>query len=587
LLKRSAVPIALFLGAAWLIIVVQLLADHWAETGRTLGDMDDAMRLVELRGFIDGDSWFNLHEPRLGPPEGYDTHWSRLIDAGLAGLLWLFGLFTAPAMAERLMRVVWPMLWLLPTMAGATAIAWRIAGRDAAPIALVLTAVGLPAFAHFAPGRIDHHNVQIAFAVLLVAAVAWSDRERWAAAAAGVLTGAAMAIGFEGLPYIVLAGVALALRFIFTADDDRALVRYGLWAAGSVAAAFLVNVGPAQWGRAACDAIAINSSMGLIAATLGLAVVGRLLAPAGWPIRAAGVVAAGAVAAAVFVAIEPRCLTGPFAMMDPTVRALWFNHVAEMQSLWAVALKSPPAGAAVAAFPAVGLLALALIARDPATRRDFGFLVAAAALMIATAVMCSMVRAFSYAIWLAIPVVAAGVVRLFPPLRSGTLAARTLVALLLTPAVTAAVAMTAVEALTARTPEPENSRVAAGRLLNESYDKLAALPPGLVATDIDYGPFMLALTPHAVMSAPYHRLVGPIIAAHEIFALPPEAAQKVVAAAKLDYLALCGRHTLGHIGAAERDASLWGRLAAGEVPPWLERVEATRDGPFVIYRVKP
>jgi hypothetical protein len=54
LLKRSAVPIALFLGAAWLLIVVQLLADHWAETGRTLGDMDDAMRLVELRGFIEG-----------------------------------------------------------------------------------------------------------------------------------------------------------------------------------------------------------------------------------------------------------------------------------------------------------------------------------------------------------------------------------------------------------------------------------------------------------------------------------------------------------------------------------------------------
>jgi hypothetical protein len=144
--KHSAVlTLALFLGAAWLIIVVQLLADHWAETGRSLGDMDDAMRLVELRGFIDGQGWFNLHEPRLGPPEGYDTHWSRLIDAGLAGLLWLFGLFTGPEMAERLMRTVWPMLWLLPTMVGATASAWRVAGRDAVPIALVLTAVGLPA----------------------------------------------------------------------------------------------------------------------------------------------------------------------------------------------------------------------------------------------------------------------------------------------------------------------------------------------------------------------------------------------------------------------------------------------------------
>jgi hypothetical protein len=587
LLKRSAVPIALFFGAAWLIIVLQLLADHWAETARTLGDMDDAMRLVELRGFIDGHGWFNLHEPRLGPPEGYDTHWSRLIDAGLAGLLRLFGLFTGPAMSERLMRAVWPMLWLVPTMAGATAMAWRIAGRDAAPIALVLTAVGLPAFAHFAPGRIDHHDVQIALAVLLVAAIAWSDRERWAAASAGALTGAAMAIGFEGLPYIVLAGVALALRFIFTTGGHNALVRYGVWAAGSVAAAFLVSVGPAHWARTACDAIAINSAAGLIVATLGLALVGRFLALADWRVRAAGVAAAGVVAAAAFAAVEPRCLAGPFAMMDPTVRALWFNNVSEMQSLWAVAWKSPPAGAAIAAFPAVGLLALALIARDPTTRRDFGFLIGAAALVIATAVMCSMVRAFSYAIWLAIPMVAAGVVRMFPPLRSGTLAARTLAALFLAPAVTAAVAMAAVQAVTASAPEPENSRVAAGCLLDASYAKLAALPPGLVATDIDYGPFVLALTPHAVMSAPYHRLVGPIIAAHQIFALPPDAAHKVVAAAKPDYLAICGRHTLGHIGAAERDASLWGRLAAGDVPSWLERIEPTRDTPFAVYRVKP
>jgi hypothetical protein len=265
--QRPAVPniallgLALLLGLAWLVIVVQLVADHWADTALTLTDMDDAMRLVQMRGFIDGHGWFNLHEARLGPPDGYDTHWSRLIDAGLAGMLWLFGQFTDAAFAERLMRTVWPMLWLLPTMAGATAIAWRVAGREAAPIALVLTAVGLPAFQHFIPGRIDHHNVQIAIAVLLVAAVAWSDRTRWAAAAAGVLTGAAMAIGFEGLPYIVLAGAALALRFVVVPDAGRALARYGAWGAGSVAAAFLVSVGPAQWGRTACDAIAINSTV--------------------------------------------------------------------------------------------------------------------------------------------------------------------------------------------------------------------------------------------------------------------------------------------------------------------------------------
>ena len=526
--QRPAVPnIALLLGLAWLVIVLQLLADHWANTALTLTDMDDAMRLVQMRGLVDGHGWFNLHEARLGPPDGYDTHWSRLIDAGLAGMLWLFGQFTDAAFAERLMRTVWPMLWLVPTMAGATAIAWRIAGRDAAPIALVLTAVGLPAFQHFIPGRIDHHNVQIAIAVLLVAAVAWSDRKRWAAAAAGALTGLAMAIGFEGLPYIVLAGAAMALRFIFApdtapdadrlpaSDAGQALARYGVWGAGSVAAAFLVSVGPAQWGRTACDAIAVNSTVAVILATLGLALTGRLLAGAHWQVRAAGVAATGFVAAAAFAAIEPRCLGGPFAMMDPAVRSLWFNHVSEMQSLWALTRKSPPMGAAVAAFPVVAVLFMLALAREPATRRDFGCLVAAAALILSVAVMFSMVRAFSYAIWLAIPMVAAGVVRMFASLRPGTFAVRALIALFLAPAVTAAVAMAAVQAVTARHVEPVNSRVAAGCLLSKSYAQLAALPPGLVATDIDYGPFVLALTPHSVMSAPYHRLVAPIIAAND------------------------------------------------------------------------
>jgi hypothetical protein len=588
LLQRPAVPnIALLLGLAWLVIVAQLLADHWADTALTLTDMDDAMRLVQMRGLIDGHGWFNLHEARLGPPDGYDTHWSRLIDAGLAGMLWLFGQFADAGFAERLMRTVWPMLWLLPTMAGATAIAWRVAGRDAAPIALVLTAVGLPAFQHFIPGRIDHHNVQIALAALLVAAVAWSDRTRWAAAAAGILTGVAMAIGFEGLPYIVLAGAVMALRFVFVPDAGPALARYGAWGAGSVAAAFLVSVGPAQWGRAACDAIAINSTVAVILATLGLALTSRFLAGAHWQVRAAGVAATGLVAAAAFAAIEPRCLAGPFAMMDPTVRSLWFNHVSEMQPLWTVAWKSPPMGAAVAAFPAVALLFTVLIARDPAARRDFGFLVAAAALIVSVAILLTMVRAFSYAIWLAIPMVAAGVTCMFASLRLGTMAVRALVALFVAPAVTAAVALAAVQTMTAQPVEPENSRVAAGCLLSTSYAQLAALPPGLVATDIDYGPFVLALTPHSVMSAPYHRLVGPIIAANDIFALPPAAAREVVAATKPDYLAVCDRHKLGGIGAAEREASLWGRLAAGEVPAWLEPVEATRGGPFVVYRVRP
>ncbi len=209
---------ALLLGLAWLLIVIQLLAQHWSATALVLADTDDAMRLAQLRDWLAGQGWYDLTQRRIAG--GYESHWSRLIDAGLAGTLALFGLFAESAMAERLMRTVWPMLWLLPTIAGAAAIAWRIAGREAALIVLLLAVIGLPAFNQFRPGRIDHHNVQIALSMLMVAATVWSDRVRWAALAAGAITGLAMAVGLECLPYLLVCAAAFAVRYA-----DRSEIR--------------------------------------------------------------------------------------------------------------------------------------------------------------------------------------------------------------------------------------------------------------------------------------------------------------------------------------------------------------------------
>jgi hypothetical protein len=107
----------------WLLVALALLLQFWTQTAETLLDTDDATRLAQLRGWLGGQGWFDLHQARMQPPEGYDTHWSRLIDAGLAGLLFLFGQFTDGASAERLMRAWWPLLWLWPTIAGMAAIA--------------------------------------------------------------------------------------------------------------------------------------------------------------------------------------------------------------------------------------------------------------------------------------------------------------------------------------------------------------------------------------------------------------------------------------------------------------------------------
>jgi hypothetical protein len=71
-------------------------------------------------------------------------------------------------------------------------------------IAVLFAMIGLPAFQQFMPGRVDHHNVQIALTVLMLAATVWSDRRLWSAAAAGLLSALALAIGFE-LPPVAVA----------------------------------------------------------------------------------------------------------------------------------------------------------------------------------------------------------------------------------------------------------------------------------------------------------------------------------------------------------------------------------------------
>jgi hypothetical protein len=577
---------AVLLGLAWLLVVVQLMAEFWTMTGYTFPDADDAMRLVGMRDFLAGQGWFDLHQVRVAPPAGFDIHWSRLIDAGLAGLFLFFRLFADPALAERLMLALWPVLWLIPVMGGAAAIAWRIAGREAACVALLLAVFGLPGMGQFRPARIDHHNVQIALAVLVIAATVWSDRLRFAAPLAGAISGLAMAIGLESLPLLGLCGAAFALRYLFDPLAAVPLRAYGLSLAASILAGFLVSVGPDHWTASFCELLALNSTAAVAVGGLGLALASSsLVAPRLWT-RGATLVAAAAAAVALGLWFEPRCVGGPFAIMDPTVRTLWLMNISEMQSLATMLRLEPLSAVATAAFPALGVFATVLVARE--LRRDFGFLITAVAFLFACVATVAVIKFYSYAVWLGVPLVAVAAHHVFGWLRLKSLVPQFAVALLVTPmAVTLGAISLASAAGTAAglDIDPPERQACVSR---ENAAPLARLPVGLIVTnEVEWGPYLLAFTPHSVLAAPYHiRLSAAILAANEAFALPPAQARRVVAAAGVDYVVTCG--TQGPVGLtdAQEAASLWARLKAGEVPDWLEPVPGLDGHPFAVYRVR-
>jgi hypothetical protein len=271
--------------------------------------------------------------------------------------------------------------------------------------------------------------------------------------------------------------------------------------------------------------------------------------------------------------------------MDPAVWAIWLAHVREMQPLLALAADSPVSAIAIATFPLAAVLAGVLLLRDAEARRDFGFLVTLAAFLAAFATTLAAIKAYSYATWLGMPLVAAFALWLCAALRLHTLVPRFAIGLMFTPAALTIGATSIAHAAGLQNHENAARTGRAACFETASYATLARLPRGLIAADIDFGPFLLALTPHDILAAPYHRLSSGIMVAHEMFAAPPDAARNAALRLGVAYVATCGARPPSDLAGSRLDASLWGRLQAGNVPAWLDR-EPTVTGPFRLYRVR-
>jgi hypothetical protein len=284
--------------------------------------------------------------------------------------------------------------------------------------------------------------------------------------------------------------------------------------------------------------------------------------------------------------IEPACSQGPFGMVDPAIRPIWLAEVREMQPLLSVFQKNPLTGAAIAAFPALALVATLLMLQDRAARRDMGSLAAAVVFVAAVMVTIGAIRGYSYAIWLGMPMVAAMALRLFAALQLKTLPARLIAALMLTPLALSTGAITIAYAAGLSDRDPFDRPGSKACIQSTSYAPLAQLPPGIVATDVSYGPYLLALTPHSVLAGPYHHLSKGIVAAHRSLAEPPEQARKVLAENRVNYVMICGPRPPDGLAEPERSLSLWGKLRDGVVPEWLEPVDSSAGQVFAVYRVK-
>ena len=554
-------------------------------------DTDDAMRAVQVRDLLAGQSWFDMTTWRFDPPMGVFSHWSRVVDVPLAGLELFFRLFLDADHAERATRLVFP-LALLATLLGLIAWFTKILSPSASKhVAVLLGLLSGAIFLQFVPGRIDHHAPQI---VLLLVSLGLflrglDAKEARAMAPASLAMALSIAISLENLPFfaVMLAGLAA----LFIVDGAKMRAPMGWFAAGALIAfpaCFAATVAPARYLLSACDAYSAVHLVALAVGTLGfaaLAILGPRLATMRG--RAGAVAVIGAAVIAPILVIAPRCVGDPLGGLDPLLRELWLSHVTEATPLLKFWDKTP--GLVVAmGLPVVLGFAVALVEafREQGIARRRWVLVAAA-IAIGFAAGMWQVRVFSSVTPIAMAPLVVAVVAVarrvgasFSAFTRALLAGVLCIGVspvglagILPRAETDANAATVVQA----TEESLCLKPAA-------LEPLKHLAPARVAASVNLGPYLLAHTHHSVFAGPYHRDNHGNRIVVDAFLAPPDEAEKILRAAGTQMVLWCARDVSDF--ALRAPNGLGAALARGEIPEWLDPLpESTKQ--LLVFAVRP
>lgn len=559
------------------------------------GNNDNLMRLVEVRDLLSGQGWYDLHQYRMGLAGGFVMHWSRLVDAPIAGvILAVRALGGGAAFAETAAAVLWPSA----LMAAAVFLILRCVRRlgDAWSVfpGAVIGATTLYFTGLFAPGAFDHHNVQIVLTLAMLCFLLQPAGSWRAAAGAGACAALMLAVGMETLPYVAGGGAAVAVGFLVTGEHEKARAGgFGLAFAAVAFAALAATVPPGAWTGVRCDAFSGAQFAAAAVSGLGLAAI-AFCVPGGrlaWRALALGGLAAalGVVALAAF----PQCLDGPYAGLDPQVRRYWLSAVVEAQSIAGIMKGAPEMLAGYYATPLVALGVLAL-AFGPRRMRRRRWIVVAALLAVAVGVSLWQLRGAMFALPLAVIPLAVWVGdrrrrTAQHPVAVGTLktVAMWLVSTTLVWQLASIGAARALPGSNGHGAPALAAPVADECYGADDYARLAALPAGTVLAASNIGAPILRFTRHETFAGPYHRDVPGLLFMLDVFMAPPDRAGKMARRQGVDYVAVCPGNPDSGMLAQWAPGGLMGALMEGRVPPWLVPVEVYPDHPLQIYRAVP
>ncbi|MEL6571239.1 MAG: glycosyltransferase family 39 protein [Pseudomonadota bacterium] len=547
-------------------------------TGLDAASNDDLMRMMSVRDWMSGQSWFDMTQYRLIPETGVSMHWSRYIDAGIAAILLPVSLVTSQDMAETIAAVAWPSFLAIALICCAGFGARRLMGPIGGAIAAA-TVVSYPTLVsgYFLPGRVDHHSVQILLMTIACISIALPDQPGRRGIIAGFAAGLSLVVSLETMFLIAAIGAAHVIDFALgRSGGARRLAGFCATLSVSAVVLFLGQTPPAEWTVPYCDEIALPflaiACIGSLAGMASLLLPSNLRRP--WSIL--GVV--GGVTALGFFVSWPLiggCVQSPYGNLPEETQNFISNTIMEALPLVAFAQRLPDL--------AVNTFAMAIVAVGGATclylwelriqkvRPGLIHLLVFAWIGLLASVWQVRQVIIVAAV---VPFVLAYFVQYFidrrleQPSSSTQMAMYGVLAItLFLPTLVAGVSE--VQAAIPGADEPQTNWTNKDDSCNElaRLSNLNAIAPSTILTSINVGPALIYATHHAALSAPYHRSNDAIVNGNAFALIDDTAFSRALKEMGARHLIVCENSRYG------TEESIGSRLAAGEPVPGYARID--------------
>jgi len=579
----------------WLLVSCALIAMRWKWINTLmLPDTDDNMRLMQVRGLLNGQAWFDLRQYALSPPAGANIHWSRLVDLPIAALILLFRPFVGGDIAERIAAAMAPLLPFLVMLISMAVVVRRLIAPYAYLLAIFLSCCAFVTMGMFMPMRIDHHGWQLAFLVMTLAGMADEHRLR-GGVIVGLASAASLTIGLEMIAYLALAGAAVVLRWVAEPQEATRMRAYGGSLVLGCAAGYY---GFASYDNAKymCDALSpVWLSMMVAAGSAALAM--SFLSLPAWVGRLGVAAVVGAMILGGFIHFWPDCLGRP-EHVSAVVDRIWLSNVREAKPIYTQDLLSASGTIALPIAGSIGTLLALWRARGSPKFAIWAMITLFT--LAAFALLVWQVRAGPAAELIAIPGAVALAWVLIPLIhRSPSAVVRvlgTLLAFLFISGIGALASASLWIELTKPKPIVTKGSLKAKptAIVNRSglcltlpkMAELNALPATMMFTHVDLGPRLITLTHHHTIAGPYHRNGDQILDVYMAFAGTDDHMRETMLKYHATQLLTCPGLSETTVYRARWPHGFYARLEAGKTPQWLVPVPLPKDSPFRLWAVK-